>query len=138
MHAETRHSHRALSALALLLAAAIPYPASAAPAPTVFTMVPSAGSKGCLPKAKAVVTIKSLGPVESMTVVATGLPPDTDFDLFNIPGTVDGETVAYADLAKAYEEMGDKDGAKDLLNEVLKEGDAAQQAQAQQMLAALG
>jgi FimV-like protein len=34
--------------------------------------------------------------------------------------------------------MGDKDGARDLLNEVMAEGDAAQQAQAQQMLAALG
>jgi pilus assembly protein FimV len=30
--------------------------------------------------------------------------------------------------------MGDKDGARELLNEVLKEGDAAQQGQARQML----
>jgi len=42
------------------------------------------------------------------------------------------------DLAKAYQEMGDKDGARELLNEVLKEGDAAQQQQAQTMLSALG
>jgi len=48
------------------------------------------------------------------------------------------EVATKLDLAKAYEEMGDKDGARDLLNEVVKEGDAAQQAQAQQMLAALG
>ncbi len=48
------------------------------------------------------------------------------------------EVATKLDLAKAYEEMGDKDGARDLLNEVMKEGDAAQQAQAQQMLAALG
>ena len=41
------------------------------------------------------------------------------------------------DLAKAYEEMGDKDGARELLNEVMKEGDAAQQQQAQTMLQAL-
>ena len=41
------------------------------------------------------------------------------------------------DLAKAYQEMGDKDGARELLNEVLKEGDAAQQQQANTMLAAL-
>jgi FimV-like protein len=33
--------------------------------------------------------------------------------------------------------MGDKDGARELLNEVLKEGDAAQQQQAKQMLAAI-
>jgi pilus assembly protein FimV len=42
------------------------------------------------------------------------------------------------DLAKAYEEMGDKDGARELLNEVMKDGDAAQKAQAQQVLAKIG
>ncbi|HZN86114.1 MAG TPA: FimV/HubP family polar landmark protein, partial [Burkholderiales bacterium] len=42
------------------------------------------------------------------------------------------------DLAKAYEEMGDKDGARELLNEVVREGDGAQQSQANQMLAKLG
>ena len=40
--------------------------------------------------------------------------------------------------AKAYEEMGDKDGARELLNEVVKEGDSAQQGQAKQMLSSLG
>ena len=48
------------------------------------------------------------------------------------------EVATKLDLAKAYEEMGDKDGARELLNEVVREGDAAQQAQAQQMLAGLG
>jgi pilus assembly protein FimV len=47
------------------------------------------------------------------------------------------EVATKLDLAKAYQEMGDKDGARELLNEVLKEGDAAQQQQAQTMLAAL-
>jgi pilus assembly protein FimV len=41
------------------------------------------------------------------------------------------------DLAKAYEEMGDKDGARDILNEVVKEGDAEQQAQARKLLSTL-
>ncbi|HUN70392.1 MAG TPA: FimV/HubP family polar landmark protein, partial [Burkholderiales bacterium] len=48
------------------------------------------------------------------------------------------EVATKLDLAKAYQEMGDKDGARELLNEVVKEGDAAQQGQAKQMLAALG
>ena len=48
------------------------------------------------------------------------------------------EIATKLDLAKAYEEMGDKDGARELLNEVVREGDAAQQAQANQMLAKLG
>jgi pilus assembly protein FimV len=47
------------------------------------------------------------------------------------------EVATKLDLAKAYEEMGDKDGARELLNEVIKEGDAAQQQQAKAMLAAL-
>ena len=48
------------------------------------------------------------------------------------------EVATKLDLAKAYQEMGDKDGSRELLNEVLKEGDAAQQQQAQTMLTALG
>lgn len=48
------------------------------------------------------------------------------------------EVATKLDLAKAYEEMGDKDGARELLNEALKEGDSAQQGQARQMLASLG
>ena len=41
------------------------------------------------------------------------------------------------DLAKAYQEMGDKDGAKEILHEVIKEGDAEQQSQAKQLLETL-
>jgi pilus assembly protein FimV len=48
------------------------------------------------------------------------------------------EVATKLDLAKAYQEMGDKDGARELLNEVVKEGDAAQQGQAKQMLSSLG
>ena len=48
------------------------------------------------------------------------------------------EIATKLDLAKAYEEMGDKAGAKELLNEVMKDGDAAQKGQAQQLLAKLG
>jgi pilus assembly protein FimV len=42
------------------------------------------------------------------------------------------------DLAKAYQEMGDKDGAKEILQEVIKEGDAEQKSQAQTLLDSLG
>ena len=47
------------------------------------------------------------------------------------------EVATKLDLAKAYEEMGDRDGARELLNEVVKEGDTAQQQQAKQMLETL-
>jgi len=48
------------------------------------------------------------------------------------------EVATKLDLAKAYEEMGDKDGARELLNEVMKDGDAAQKGQAQALLGKLG
>jgi pilus assembly protein FimV len=41
------------------------------------------------------------------------------------------------DLAKAYQEMGDNDGAREILQEVTKEGDNAQQAEAKQLLESL-
>ena len=47
------------------------------------------------------------------------------------------EVATKLDLAKAYEEMGDKDGARDLLNEVIQEGDEAQKKQAKTMIDAL-
>ncbi|HEV2008422.1 MAG TPA: FimV/HubP family polar landmark protein, partial [Burkholderiales bacterium] len=41
------------------------------------------------------------------------------------------------DLAKAYQEMGDQDGAREILQEVTKEGDAGQQAEAKKLLDSL-
>jgi len=42
------------------------------------------------------------------------------------------------DLAKAYQEMGDKDGAKEILREVIKEGDADQRQQAKSLMDSVG
>ena len=42
------------------------------------------------------------------------------------------------DLAKAYQEMGDRDGAREILQEVVKEGDGEQQVQAKKLLDSLG
>jgi len=49
-------------------------------------MVPSAVAQGagCLSQALATVTVQSLGAVESLSVDANGLPPNTDFDFFVI------------------------------------------------------
>ena len=41
------------------------------------------------------------------------------------------------DLAKAYQEMGDRDGAREILKEVLAEGDTEQKAAAESVLARL-
>jgi pilus assembly protein FimV len=48
------------------------------------------------------------------------------------------EVATKLDLAKAYQGMGDKDGARQLLNEVMSQGDVAQQSEAKQLLSALG
>lgn len=47
------------------------------------------------------------------------------------------EVATKFDLAKAYQEMGDKDGAREILEEVLREGDAQQQEAAKTLLASL-
>lgn len=48
------------------------------------------------------------------------------------------ETSTKLDLARAYIDMGDREGAKDILDEVLIEGNNDQQAEAQDLLAKLG
>ncbi|MEO5677737.1 MAG: FimV/HubP family polar landmark protein, partial [Usitatibacter sp.] len=49
-----------------------------------------------------------------------------------------GEGVATKlELAKAYLEIGDKDGARDILQEVAKEGSSAQKEEAQKLIASL-
>jgi len=44
----------------------------------LFDLVPSQGAQTCLPKAQGQVTLTSLGPVETMHVEVSGLPPDTE------------------------------------------------------------
>ncbi len=48
------------------------------------------------------------------------------------------EVATKLDLAKAYEEMGDLEGARELLQEVLREGDATQREAAQNLLSKIG
>lgn len=49
-----------------------------------FKMVVSKGASACLPNAEAKVRIKSSGDAEELFLFATGLPPNTAFDLFVI------------------------------------------------------
>jgi pilus assembly protein FimV len=57
--------------------------------------------------------------------------PDFDF----LSGT--DEVATKLDLAQAYIDMGDSDGARDILNEVVTEGDAGQKSEAKEMLSRL-
>jgi pilus assembly protein FimV len=60
-----------------------------------------------------------------------GDEPEFDF----LSGT--DEVATKLDLAQAYIDMGDNDGARDILNEVVTEGDAGQKSEAREMLARL-
>lgn len=48
------------------------------------------------------------------------------------------EVATKLDLAKAYQEMGDAGGAREILDEVMREGDAEQREAAQTLLSQLG
>jgi FimV-like protein len=57
------------------------------------------------------------------------------------PSVLDGQwhdAATKLDLAKAYQEMGDVEGAREILQEVLHEGDDDQKTEAQSLLARLG
>ncbi len=63
----------------------------------------------------------------------------SEFDDFDIDADLDSliegdEVSTQLELAQAYLDMGDKDGAKDILNEVMGTGDEGQQAQAQELI----
>ena len=70
--------------------------------------------------------------------------PDIDLHLGEEPGEASGpkepgwyEVATKLDLAKVYQEMGDHEGAREILDEVLNEGDSDQKATARAMLASL-
>ncbi|MBK5351627.1 FimV family protein [Pseudomonas sp. TH41] len=64
-------------------------------------------------------------------LASAGDEPEFDF----LSGT--DEVATKLDLAQAYIDMGDNDGARDILNEVVSEGDAGQKSEAREMLSRL-
>ncbi|QHF38484.1 hypothetical protein PS893_01847 [Pseudomonas fluorescens] len=69
----------------------------------------------------------------TFTEADAALDSDDDFDFLS--GT--DEAATKLDLAQAYIDMGDSDGARDILNEVVSEGSAEQKSEAAEMLARL-
>lgn len=90
---------------------------AAAPAAAVEPMMPSLETATPAP-------VASIAPSEPVA-----LAPSADDN---------PEAATKLELAAAYEEMGDRDGARELLEEVLTEGSAAQQAAARAKLEQLG
>jgi pilus assembly protein FimV len=62
---------------------------------------------------------------------AASLPPEDDGEFDYLAGT--DEVATKLDLARAYIDMGDHDGARDILDEVYKEGDQEQRREANEM-----
>ncbi|MBS1229651.1 MAG: hypothetical protein H6R17_2928 [Proteobacteria bacterium] len=79
----------------------------------------------------------SLAQGETLVDPHFGEAAESEFSKF--PDVVSSEEVTTKlDLASAYEEMGDFEGARELLQEVLNEGDAAQREKAQAILTKIG
>jgi len=69
----------------------------------------------------------------TFTEADAALGDDDDFDFLS--GT--DEAATKLDLAQAYIDMGDSDGARDILKEVVSEGNAEQKGEAEEMLSRL-
>ena len=75
-----------------------------------------------------------LAPLDSDADTA-GTPLEDNFDMDeSIHGVETNPVDSKLDLARAYLDMGDEDGARPVLMEVIKEGDLAQQAEARELL----
>jgi pilus assembly protein FimV len=61
---------------------------------------------------------------------------EVDFDLGDEPFTL-SEVGTKLDLARAYVDMGDPEGARSILDEVLKEGSDEQKQEAERLMASL-
>ena len=82
-------------------------------------------------------------PAAAMELDKLDLSFDPDRTTFEdpTPSVLDGQwhdAATKLDLAKAYQEMGDVEGAREILQEVLHEGDDQQKAEAKALLAKLG
>ena len=75
-----------------------------------------------------------LGGADAAAAPIASMEPAAD----TMATTKQQEMATKLDLAAAYQEIGDREGAQELLDEVVRGGDAAQQARARQMLEAMG
>ena len=110
-----------------------PAPMSAKPEPAPATATASAGAPA----------EKLARPAAALELDKLDLSFDPDKATFEdpTPSVLDGQwhdAATKLDLAKAYQEMGDVEGAREILQEVLHEGDDEQKKEAQAIIAKLG
>jgi pilus assembly protein FimV len=68
---------------------------------------------------------------------ATEVLPSEDYTMPEVEAVTMSEIGTKLDLARAYMDMGDPDGARSILEEVLDEGDAGQRADAERLMQSL-
>ena len=73
---------------------------------------------------------------ESLDTSPTNRTKRIDFDLGGEPPTM-SEVGTKLDLARAYMDMGDPEGARSILDEVLQEGNTVQRQEAERLIASL-
>jgi pilus assembly protein FimV len=110
-----------------------PAPIGAKPEPALATATASAGAPA----------EKLARPAAALELDKLDLSFDPDKATFEdpTPSVLDGQwhdAATKLDLAKAYQEMGDVEGAREILQEVLHEGDDEQKKEAQAIIAKLG
>jgi FimV-like protein len=74
--------------------------------------------------------------IEATAIDATSVLRQVDFPLDEESATM-SEVGTKLDLARAYIDMGDPEGARSILDEVLKEGSAVQKQEAERLMASL-
>ncbi|MBS0321235.1 MAG: FimV family protein [Proteobacteria bacterium] len=116
-------------------------PAPMKPAPRVEAAVAAGVAAGAA--ATATAADRLARPAAAVELDKLDLSFDPDKATFEdpTPSVLDGQwhdAATKLDLAKAYQEMGDVEGAREILQEVLHEGDDQQKAEAQALIAKLG
>jgi len=122
-------------------------PAPAMEAPPFAIDIPVFGkeaSASTQPVASPVAPQPSVAPAPTQVPPAAAMLQEIDLDLSGVQNAAPvpeeakdahwHEVATKLDLARAYHEMGDSAGAREILDEVLAEGDAQQQAAANEML----
>jgi pilus assembly protein FimV len=75
-------------------------------------------------------------PALDSTGILPRLPAGVDYDLGGEPATM-SEVGTKLDLARAYMDMGDPEGARSILDEVLQEGNPTQRQEAERLISSL-
>jgi len=96
------------------------------------SMLRDASLEGFVDLSEATGELRSLDPTE----FNASLGGAVDYELGGEPATM-SEVGTKLDLARAYMDMGDPEGARSILDEVLQEGSSAQRQEAQRLLAGL-